>query len=83
LLASEPFEIDAVLNAENLWQSKSRKTPDPVVEVSEEPSPAENAAALADRIDGKLNQVPEKDKEKVEKATEEEAKKRVGVTEQS
>jgi hypothetical protein len=64
LLASEPFEIDAVLNAENLWQSKSRKTPDPVVEVSEEPSPAENAAALADRIDGKLNQVPEKDKEK-------------------
>jgi hypothetical protein len=83
LLASEPFEIDAFLKAENLWQSKSRQKPDPVVETREEPSPAENAAALADRIDGELNQVPEKDKEKVEKATEVEAKKRVGVTEKT
>ncbi len=83
VLASEPFEIDAVLKAENLWQQKNRKKPDPVVEVSEEPSPAENAAALADRIDGEPVQVPQKDKEKVEKATEEEAKKRVGVTEKT
>lgn len=80
LLASEPFEIDALLKAENLWQSKERKQPDPVIETSEEPSPAENAAALADRIEGKPNTVPEKDKEKVDKATEEEAKKRAGVT---
>ena len=83
LLASEPFEIDALLKAENNWQSKERAKPDPVVETPEEPSPAENAAALADRIDGELIQVPEKDKEKVEKATEEEAKKRVGVTEKT
>lgn len=79
LLASEPFEVDALLKAENLWQTKQRKAPDPVVETAEEPSPAENAAALADRIEGEINEPPEKDKEKVEKATEEEAKKRVGV----
>lgn len=83
LLASEPFEIDAVLKAENLWQQKHRKKPDPIAEASEEPSPAENAAALADRIDGETNQVPKKDKEKVEKATEDAAKKRVGVTERT
>lgn len=80
LLASEPFEIDALLKAENLWQSKERAKSVPIAEESEEPSPAENAAALADRIEGEPNKVPEKDQAKVEKATEEEAKKRVGVT---
>lgn len=83
LLASEPFEIDALLKAENNWQMRERKKGPPIVETPEEPSPAENAAALADRIDGELIQVPQKDKEKVEKATEEEAKKRVGVTEKT
>jgi len=83
LLASEPFEIDALLKAENNWQMRERKKAAPVIETPEEPSPAENAAALADKIDGELTQVPEKDKEKVEKATEQEAKKRVGVTEKT
>jgi hypothetical protein len=83
LLASEPFEIDALLKAENNWQMRERQKAPPVVETPEEPSPAENAAALADRIDGELIQIPEKDKEKVEKATEEEAKKRVGVSEKT
>lgn len=81
LLASEEFEIDAMLRAENNWQSKQREKKKPVVKESEEPSPAENAAALADRIEGEPNKVPEKDQEKVEKAAEEEAQKRVGVTE--
>lgn len=81
LLASENFEVDAMLRAENLWQHKQRDKKKPVIITSEEPSPAENAAALADRIDGEPNKVPEKDQEKVEKATEEEANKRVGVTE--
>jgi Histidine kinase-, DNA gyrase B-, and HSP90-like ATPase len=81
LLASDEFEIDALLRAENNWQSKERDKKKPIIVESAEPSPAENAAALADRIDGEPNKVPEKDQEKVEKATEEEAKKRVGVTE--
>jgi hypothetical protein len=81
LLASEQFEIDALLKAENNWQTKEREKKKSVITISEEPSPAENAAALADRIDGEPNKVPEKDQEKVEKATEEEAKQRVGVTE--
>ncbi|MGY3547367.1 ATP-binding protein [Bradyrhizobium sp. USDA 4469] len=84
LLASDEFEIDALLKAENNWQTKQRdKKKKPVVTTSEEPSPAENAAALADRIDGEPNKVPEKDQEKVEKATEEEAQKRVGVSEKT
>lgn len=80
LLVSEPFEVDAQLHAENNWQRTKRKKPDPVVVAADEPSPAENAAALADRIEGEISEPPVKDKENVDKATEEEAKKRVGVT---
>jgi hypothetical protein len=88
LLVSDEFEVDALLRAENNWQVKQRDKKKPVATVSEEPSPAENAATLADRIEGEPNKVPEKDQVEVERATEEEAKKRVeeatkagGVTE--
>lgn len=83
LLAADDFEIDELLKAENNWQTKQRDKKKPVVTSSEEPSPAENAAALADRVEGEPNKVPEKDREKVDKATEEEAQKRVGVTEKT
>jgi hypothetical protein len=80
LLASQPLEIDALLRAENNWQMKQRVRPDPIIEASPEPSPAENAASLADRIEGEVNVVPEKDRSELEKATDEEVNKRVGVS---
>lgn len=73
--------IDQKVRAENTWQSTAReKKAKPQAETGDEPTAAETAAAMAARIRGKPTRVPEDDRPQVDQKTEDEAKRRVGVT---
>jgi hypothetical protein len=78
LLAKEG--IDTKLRAENHWQAEQRARPKPKAESTDEPSAAEQAAALANSVRGKRTQMPERDREKGRQQLQDEAQRRVGVT---
>ena len=73
-------EIDAKLRAENAWQMTARKKETPRVDASDQPTEAEKAAAMAERIKGTVIKVPEREQKNVNQQFEDEARRRVGVT---
>jgi hypothetical protein len=77
-------DIDDKVRAENAWQMEKREKPKkPKVDAPGETTPAEQAAALAGSISGKRPKVPERDQDKVRQQLEDEAQRRVGVTEKT
>ncbi len=74
-------KIDRQLQFENAEQKKLRKKVDkPEAKPSEDPSPAEKAAAAADTADGKRPRPSEHDKPEAREDLDKEAASRVGVT---
>ncbi|HEX8649472.1 MAG TPA: ATP-binding protein [Pyrinomonadaceae bacterium] len=81
-------EIDQLLRRENAWVSERREELKRLRQQqlgvpSEEPTPAEQAAAAVDTIFGRRSRIPESDLPQVQTEFEKEAQQRVGVTERS
>lgn len=81
-------EIDQLLMRENEWVREQRnerrnRRLQQLGVPSEEPTPAEQAAAAVDTIFGRRSRVPEHDLPQVQVEFEKEAQQRVGVTEKS
>jgi hypothetical protein len=89
LSAKNDIELDRILRSENAWQRKVRHEKDLArkkakIEASmarsNDPTPAEQAAAVVDVVTGKGSKVPAHMLEEVQADTEVETKRRVGVT---
>jgi hypothetical protein len=89
LAAKDDIELDRILNAENNWQSKVRHEKEEerkkakreaLMAPSNDPTPAEQAAAVVDVVTGRGAKVPDRTLEQVQKHTETETKRRIGVS---
>jgi len=83
------IELDRILRAENRWQEQLRHKKEEerkkakreaLMTPSNEPSPAEQAAAAVDVVTGKGARVPEHQLEQVQERTQTEVSRRVGVS---
>jgi len=89
LTAKNDIELDRILRAENNWQSKLRHEKEEarkkakreaLMAPSNDPTPGEQAAAAVDVVTGKGAKVPAHTLGQVQASTEEETKRRIGVS---
>jgi hypothetical protein len=73
-------DIDKLLHAENQWQTIAREKQVPKATPSDEPSPAEQAAAATDTVAGRPPQIPDHQLPKIQAAVEAEVQRQADAT---